>query len=346
LKIALITGGPSSEKDVSVASSISILRALRENGHDVKVIDPIFGNEQPDESVILSHGVKKESPTADELDNINKDASRKILDCFSGKIFDDIEFAFLGLHGKFGEDGRVQSLLELRGIKYSGSGVFASALAMDKDITKVVLSSKGVKTPAWISLEMNHGLSMSELDKLIQEKIGYPCVIKPNDEGSTVGLSIIQPDVEDIQLGSAVELAFRYSEKVLIERFTKGRELTVPVIGNEAFPVIEIRPDGGFYDYEHKYTKGMTEYICPALLDPEIEESAKQTALMAHQALGCSVYSRIDFILDDQNNLNCLEVNTLPGMTQTSLVPKSALAKGLSFNDLIREIINLSLHKN
>ena len=346
MKIALITGGPSSEKDVSVASSISILRALRENGHDVKVIDPIFGNEQPDESVILSHGVKKESPTADELDNINKDASRKILDCFSGKIFDDIEFAFLGLHGKFGEDGRVQSLLELRGIKYSGSGVFASALAMDKDITKVVLSSKGVKTPAWISLEMNHGLSMSELDKLIQEKIGYPCVIKPNDEGSTVGLSIIQPDVEDIQLGSAVELAFRYSEKVLIERFTKGRELTVPVIGNEAFPVIEIRPDGGFYDYEHKYTKGMTEYICPALLDPEIEESAKQTALMAHQALGCSVYSRIDLILDDQNNLNCLEVNTLPGMTQTSLVPKSALAKGLSFNDLIREIINLSLHKN
>ncbi len=346
MKIALITGGPSSEKDVSVASSISILRALRENGHDVKVIDPIFGNEQPDESVILSHGVKKESPTADELDNINKDASRKILDCFSGKIFDDIEFAFLGLHGKFGEDGRVQSLLELRGIKYSGSGVFASALAMDKDITKVVLSSKGVKTPAWISLEMNHGLSMSELDKLIQEKIGYPCVIKPNDEGSTVGLSIIQPDVEDIQLGSAVELAFRYSDKVLIEKFAKGRELTVPIIGNEAFPVIEIRPDGGFYDYEHKYTKGMTEYICPALLDPEIEESAKQTALMAHQALGCSVYSRIDFILDDQNNLNCLEVNTLPGMTQTSLVPKSALAKGLSFNDLIREIINLSLHKN
>ncbi len=346
MKIALITGGPSSEKDVSVASSISILKALRENGHDVKVIDPVYGNEQPDESVILGHGVKKESPTADELDSINKAAKRKILDCFSGDIFDDTEFAFLGLHGKFGEDGRVQSLLELRGIKYSGSGVFASALAMDKDITKVVLSSKGVMTPAWISLERNHGLSIYEMNKLIHDKIGYPCVIKPNDEGSTVGLSIIQPDVEDIQLGSAVDLAFRYSEKVLIERFTKGRELTVPVIGNEAFPVIEIKPKGGFYDYEHKYTKGMTEYICPAELDPEIEESAKQTALSAHRALGCSVYSRIDFILDDQNVLHCLEVNTLPGMTQTSLVPKSALAKGLAFNDLIRDIINLSLQKN
>ena len=346
MKIALITGGPSSERDVSVASSISILKALRENGHDVKVIDPVYGSEQPDESVILGHGVRKESPSADELDHINKTSGEKILECFTGNMFEDVEFAFLGLHGKFGEDGRVQSLLELINIEYSGSGVFASALAMDKDITKIVLSSKGVRTPAWISLEKNHGMSVTELNELISREIKYPCVIKPNDEGSTVGLSIIQPDVEDLQLGIGLELAFRYSGKVLIESFAKGRELTVPIIGNEAFPVIEIRPKGGFYDYEHKYTKGLTEYICPALLDSDTEELIKQTALKAHRALGCSVYSRVDFILDNHNNLNCLEVNTLPGMTQTSLVPKSALANGLTFNELIRDIINLSLQKN
>lgn len=346
MKIALITGGPSSERDVSVASSISILNALRENGHEVRVIDPVYGKDQPDESVILSQGVRKDSPAPEELYKINRIAKRNILDCFSGNLFDDIEFAFLGLHGKFGEDGGVQSLLEMRDINYSGSGVFASALAMDKDITKVVLSSKGVKTPAWISIGKNNRADDEKLSGLINNSIGYPCVVKPNDEGSTVGLSIVNPDVEDVQIGRAVDLAFTYSGKVLIEQYINGKELTVPILGDEAFPVIEIRPIGGFYDYEHKYTKGMTEYFCPAELDPKTEQLAKQSALAAHRALGCSVYSRVDFILDNENNLFCLEVNTLPGMTQTSLVPKSALANGLAFKDLIQKIIDLSFNKN
>ena len=252
---------------------------------------------------------------------------------------------FLGLHGKFGEDGKIQSLLEFRGIKYTGSGVLASALAMDKDISKKILRSAGIKTPDWLSLRKSGFNNPSETDRLIMKSTGYPCVVKPNDEGSTVGLTIIQPDVEDIQLKKSVELAFEYSGKVLIEQYIKGREITVPVIGDEAFPVIEIRPKGGFYDYEHKYTKGMTEYICPAELSEDVLEKARKYALEAHNLLGCSVYSRIDFILDDKNELYCLEVNTLPGMTDTSLVPKSAAATGMTFRQLIERITELSLQK-
>ena len=158
-------------------------------------------------------------------------------------------------------------------------------------------------------------------------------------------MTIVQPDIEDKILPEALDLAFKYSDKVLIEKYIKGRELTVPVIGDEAFPVIEIRPKDGFYDYEHKYTKGMTEYFCPADIPLETEMKAKEDALKAHRALGCSVYSRVDFILDENNILYCLEVNTLPGMTDTSLVPKSAVANGMNFNQLIDRIIELSLQK-
>jgi D-alanine-D-alanine ligase len=186
---------------------------------------------------------------------------------------------------------------------------------------------------------------MSEIHALVNEKIGYPCVVKPNDEGSTVGLSIVSGNADTAELTKAIELAFSYSEKAVIEKFTRGREITVPVIGNKAFPVVEIRPKGGFYDYEHKYTKGMTDYFCPAQLEPEIESRAKQVSIEAHKALGCSVYSRIDYILDDQDNLQCLEINTLPGMTETSLVPKSAHAEGISFNELVQMIIDLSFKK-
>lgn len=347
MNIILITGGPSAERDVSIASSKSILKALKDLGHCVKVIDPINGNEKVSEDDILKTGVKKESPSLELLDKIHKSSNKKILDCINSNVFENTDLAFLGVHGKFGEDGKLQTILELRGIKYTGSNVFSSALAMDKDISKIILTSAGIKTPDWIIL--NHNSAKRDLGKIserILNSIGYPCVVKPNDEGSTVGLSIVQPDVEDVQLGKSIGLAFSYSDKVLLEKFIKGRELTVPVIGEEAYPIVEIRPKGGFYDYEHKYTKGMTEYFCPADIPQEIEKKAKEDALLAHRILGCSVYSRIDFILDENNELYCLEVNTLPGMTETSLVPKSAAAKGISFNQLIEKLIELSLHKN
>ncbi|MEO8664144.1 MAG: D-alanine--D-alanine ligase [Ignavibacteria bacterium] len=346
MNIILITGGPSSEREVSIASSKSILKALRDLGHNVKVIDPIYGDEPVDEKVIFSSGVKKESPTVEQLREIKRSSDRKILQCINSGLFDDIDLAFLGVHGKFGEDGKIQTLLELRGIKYTGSDVFSSALAMDKDISKIILNSAGIKTPQSIELTKAFVPEYELLNKRILDSIGYPCVVKPNDEGSTVGLSIVNADVEDVQLQRSVELAFMYSEKILIEKFIKGRELTVPVIGDETFPVIEIRPEGGFYDYEHKYTKGMTDYFCPADIPGDVEKKVRADALNAHRSLGCSVYSRVDFILDEKNDLYCLEVNTLPGMTETSLVPKSAAANGMDFTQLIKKIIELSLQKN
>jgi D-alanine-D-alanine ligase len=344
LNIVLITGGPSAEREVSIVSSKSIVKALRELGHKVRVIDPVNGVNIAEEDEIFKGGVRKESPSLEELSEIHRLSNKNILNCINSDIFDNTDLAFLGVHGKFGEDGKIQTLLELRGINYTGSDVFSSALAMDKNVSKIILRSAGIKTPEWLVLNKNtYDGDHEKLNKSISGSVGYPCVVKPNDEGSTVGLSIVQPDVEDVQLGRSLELAFSYSDKVLIEQYIKGRELTVPVIGEEAFPVIEIRPKDGFYDYEHKYTKGMTEYFCPAEIPLEIENKAKEHALKAHRILGCSVYSRIDYILDEKNELYCLEVNTLPGMTETSLVPKSAAANGMSFNQLIDRILNLSI---
>ncbi|MEO8447172.1 MAG: D-alanine--D-alanine ligase [bacterium] len=345
MNIVLITGGPSAEREVSLASGKSILKALRASGHNVKVIDPINGTDDVNEDNIFKSGVGKQSPSLDELKEIKKTSDRKILTCINSELFDNVDLAFLGVHGKFGEDGKIQTLLELRGIQYTGSDVFSSALAMDKNVSKVMFNSLGIKTPRWITLDKNSELDYYDLNKRVSDLVGYPYVVKPNDEGSTVGLSIVQPDTEDVMLQKAVELAFSYSDKILIEEYIKGKELTVTVIGNDVYPIVEIRPKDGFYDYEHKYTKGMTEYFCPAELDAKTAERARSDAMKAHKALGCSIYSRIDFLLDDKNDLYCLEVNTLPGMTETSLVPKSADANGMSFKELIDKIIKLSLEK-
>jgi len=340
----LITGGPSAEREVSIASSKSILNALRESGHTVKVIDPVNGDKEIAEEEIFRQQIGKDFPSPAEFREIQRTSNLNILKCFNSQIFDNADIAFLGVHGKFGEDGRLQTLLELRGIKYTGSGVFSSALAMDKDLSKVLCKSEGIETPEWISITRESFPDFIKLNEIIQGKTGYPCVIKPNDEGSTVGLTIVQPDAEDIELEKSVKLAFEYSDKIIIEKYIKGRELTAAVIGNEVYPVIEIKPEGGFYDYEHKYTKGMTEYICPADIPAEIEKKVKEAALKIHKLFGCRVYSRIDFMYDEQRgNIYFLEINTLPGMTSTSLVPKSALASGINFRMLIDRILELSL---
>jgi D-alanine-D-alanine ligase len=345
LNIVLLTGGISAEREVSLSSGYSIAKGLREGGHNVKVVDPIYGDEDVHEEVIFRELVSKVYPSPEKLEEIKKTADRNIIRCINSRLFDNADIAFLGLHGKLGEDGRIQSLLELRGIKYTGSDVLSSAMSLDKHFTKVILKYNNVQTPRWMLIDKSSGYDTDSINEKLNNEIGFPFVIKPNDEGSTVGLSIVQPDVEDVQLAEGIKTAFNYSDKVLIEQYIKGRELTVPVIGDEAYPVVEIRPEGGFYDYLHKYTKGMTEYICPAPLDKEIEEKAKNAALTAHRSLGCSVYSRVDFMLDDNDRLYCLEVNTLPGMTETSLVPKSAKALGLSFSALLDKIIELSLNK-
>ena len=343
MNIIVLTGGTSAERNVALASGKAIAGALRRSGHNVKVIDPVFGANQPDEETIFQDRpvIGSEFPTIEEL---NAFSNRKVMECISSSLFDNIDIVFLGLHGKFGEDGRIQSLLELRGVKYTGSGVTSSAMAMDKNISKIMFNHYNIPTAKWLMLKK--GISEPiKVDESIKLQIGYPAVIKPNDEGSTVGLSIVQPDVEDVQLGKALEDAFEYSDCVMAEEYIEGRELTVAILGDVSLPVVEIKPKSGFYDYVHKYTKGFTDYFCPADLPEKLANDIREKAMTAHKSLGCSVYSRVDFRLNSRGESYCLEVNTLPGMTELSLVPKAAGASGISFEDLLNRIIELSLNK-
>ncbi len=341
MNIIVLTGGVSSERNVSIVTSRAIAKGLKEAGHNIKVIDPIYGVTQPsEEDIFSSHPqIGKEFPTMEELKTYS---NKKVIECINSDLFNNVDIVFLGLHGKFGEDGRIQSLLEMRGVKYTGSQVSSSAMAMDKDISKIIFSHFGIPTPNWFMVDKN-SYSINHVNEKINAYLEYPVVIKPNDEGSTVGLSIVQPDVEDILLNKALEHAFEYSDRVMIEQYIPGRELTVAVLGEEALPVVEIKPKDGFYDYEHKYTSGKTEYICPADLPDELANELRAKALLAHSSLCCKAYSRVDYRLNPNNEYFCLEVNTLPGMTELSLVPKAAAAVNISFPELLNKIIELSL---
>ena len=328
LNVALLLGGTSPEKEVSKSSSAAIFKALKNLGYNVRLINPAYGIIQP----------------KDENDFFNEKefaeiSNRNYVEAINSKLFDDIDIAFLGLHGKCGEDGVIQSMLELRGVKYTGSKVLASAISMDKAMTKILLQHYGVETPKWI-VAKKHSYKVSEIKKGIEDNLNYPCVIKPNDQGSTVGLTICK-DASEVE--EAINLALNFSDKALIEEFIPGRELTVAVLENKSLPVLEIKPKHGIYDYECKYTSGMSEYEVPAKIPTDVFEKIQSQALLAFQSLGCENYSRVDFRLNPDNQAYCLEVNTLPGMTATSLVPKMAKAVGISFDELIEKIIQLSL---
>lgn len=338
MNIALMVGGFSSEREVSLASGKGVLKALRQNGHNVVVVDPVYGDKSIPEDVIFRDEVKSTYPTVEDLKQLWLSSYRNTLDCVNSKLFDNIDIVFIALHGKYSEDGRLQAILEARNLKFTGSDMVASVKAIDKDLAKTIFAHNNIPTARWCSFTKRD----SNIKDIINNKIGLPCVIKPNDEGSTVGLSIVDnPEL----LEPAIATAFGYSDKIVVEKYIKGREITVPILGEKALPVIEVKPKNGFYDYQHKYTKGMTEYVCPAELPDNVAKNVQEIALCAHNALGCSVYSRVDFLMDTDYNFYCLEVNTLPGMTELSLVPKAARVIGIEFNELVERIINLSLDK-
>jgi len=327
LKIAIFVGGTSPEREVSKASGKAIYEAIKSLGYQTVLIDPAYGLAQPDDDTLFF----------DEKD-FTVISNENYLKAIDSELMKDVDLVFIALHGKWGEDGTVQSILELKGIKYTGSGVMASAVAMDKLMSKVLFQKNNVNTADWIIANKNFNA-----DKIINEiksGFGFPCVIKPNEQGSTVGLSIAQNENE---VDSAIKLALQYSDIALIEEYIKGREMTVAILDGEALPVLEIIPKNGFYDYKHKYTHGMSEYIVPADVPENVFEKMQQQAESAFDALRCSVYARVDFRLNDDNIPYCLEVNTLPGMTSTSLVPKMANAVGISFEKLIDKIIRKSL---
>jgi D-alanine-D-alanine ligase len=288
-RIAVLMGGPSAEREVSLRTGAACAGALREAGYEVSevVVD--------DENFVVPPGM---------------------------------DLAFLAMHGPFGEDGQVQDILAERGIPFTGADAATSRICIDKDQTKAALARAGVPVPP--------GQLVSRLEEIT---LPLPLFIKPNMLGSSVGSApVFKPE----ELAPALEHALRFGAPALVERFIRGRELTVGVLGDEALPIVEIHPLDGFYDYTNKYTKGRTEYFCPARITAETAALIQRHAFAAQRAVGRAVYSRIDFLLEDDGTPWCLEINTIPGMTATSLLPKAAAAVGLAFPQLCRRIVELS----
>lgn len=335
MKIAVLLGGSSPERSVSISSGKGIVTALRQLGHEVSVIDPAAGlNQRPEEEIFLEN-VGSYPPTNEHLSYLSP---RNYIDAIGSHLMDDIDLAFVILHGKWGEDGTVQSLLELRGIKYTGSGVMASSIAMDKVMSKKLFRHHGTYTANWYSYN-KHKSDRDKIKLEIMKEIKFPFVVKPNDQGSSVAITIVT-DLSN--LDSSLDEAEKYSDTILIEEYIEGKELTVGILGDQPLPVIEIRPHEGFYDYRHKYTKGMTDYLVPAPIEKNLALKLQDAALKAFNALGCKSFGRVDFRLGKDGIPYCLEVNTIPGMTETSLVPKAASAAGLTFAQVVKKIVDLS----
>lgn len=304
LDIALLMGGRSAEREVSLNTGAQVAAALEERGHRVERID-----------------------TGDP----------SFIDALRARPFDVV---FICLHGRFGEDGTMQGLLEVLDLPYVGSGVLASALAMDKIASKHIFAAAGLKSPASIAL-VERPADLAP----ITEALGPKVVVKPASEGSSVGMSIVHAPEE---LANAIDLAFRHDTQVLVEQFVSGAEVTVGVLGNEdleALPTLEVVPEHEFYDYESKYIPGMSRHIIPARVSEEARSECQRLALEAHRALGCRGMSRSDTIVTAEGEVFLLELNTIPGMTSTSLLPDSARAAGMSFPELCERLVRLALQR-
>jgi D-alanine-D-alanine ligase len=326
MRITVLTGGTSSERDVALASAVQVIAALRSRGHEVAVVDTARGFiPRADESRLLSGSVGTEPPSIDELHALERGLLLSGLGNLA--VVRDADVLFLALHGGRGEDGTIQTLLDVVGVPYTGSGPLGSAMAMDKDVSKRLFRDAGVPTGDWVMAPADRGR--------VERELGWPVVVKPSKQGSTVGLTVVKGPAE---YEEAVELAFRYDDEVMVERFVPGRELTVGVLDGQALAVGEIIPRHEIFDYECKYTPGMSEEIFPADLPASVTRECQRLALLAHQALKLGGYSRVDFRLTPGGEAFCLEVNTLPGMTATSLLPQAARAVGIAFPDLCERI--------
>lgn len=299
--VAVVMGGPSAEREVSLNTGAAIANALREFGYTNVV----------------------------EIDLDPRNLEKQLAECKA-------EVVFNAVHGIYGEDGRLQTLLEILNMPYTGSGMIASVVCMDKVLTKRMLRDAGVPTPDCLIINKKE----NGIKEKIMQHFSLPVVIKPASQGSSIGVEI----VKDItQLDEALENAFKYSADILVEAFINGKELTVSMMQKDgeavALPVIHIAPHSGMYDYHSKYTKGATEYICPADLDEETTKKVQEISKQAYEVLGCSGVVRADVMLDEAGNGYVLEINTVPGMTATSLVPKAAAAAGISFPELCNIIL-------
>ncbi|SHI34568.1 D-alanine--D-alanine ligase [Parasporobacterium paucivorans] len=340
MNIVVLAGGRSTEREVSINTGYKVSAALMDKGHNVFMADPYFDIEKPEDSDFFNYKFDLEKGL-EYIKLNNRNVSRAMVSNkpFFGKNIMELcsraDIVFMALHGEDGENGKVQAAFDLAGIRYTGSGYLGSALAMDKGLSKQLFIQNAVPTP-------DGTVVRAGVDPAIPEGMGLPMVVKPCCGGSSVGVSIVKT-VDEYE--NALKAALCYETDVIVESYIQGREFSCGVLGNKALPVIEIAPIGGFYDYEHKYIAGMAEEICPAEIKNEIAEKIQEITLNAGKALRLETYYRADFILDEEENLYCLEVNTLPGMTATSLLPQEANAVGIGFGDLCEKIIELSIRK-
>jgi D-alanine-D-alanine ligase len=342
MDIAVFLGGTSAERDVSLASGFRIIDALRSAGHQVTAVDPATGVlPERVEAALRAAGVRREPPSLEELKRLAADKGGEgggagiVEGLTTLHGVRDADVIFLGLHGGRGEDGTIQAVLDLAGLPYTGSGHLGSALAMDKDLSKTLFRAAGVGTADWV-------MAPATAD-VVGPTLGWPVVVKPSKQGSTVGLTVVR---EPAALQAAIQEASLYDDEVMIERFVAGRELTVGVLGDVALPVGEIFPRHEIYDYECKYTAGMAREEFPADLPPAVAATLQQQALLAFRALKLRGYARIDFRLTPAMETCCLEANTLPGMTELSLIPQGAAAAGISFVGLCERIVALALERS
>lgn len=328
IKVAIILGGASSEREVSISSGKGVVEAVKKLGYKYVIIDPAYGLNQPNsEEIFFSQ------------ENFSPVNQKNYIDIINSEIFDDVDTAFIALHGTWGEDGTIQALLEMRGIKYTGSGVLPCSISMNKTFTKVMFKHYGVNTPNWLLIDTDN-INLSETIEKIYSGLKFPCVVKPNNQGSAIGLSICN---SSDQFTDAIKLAGKYSKEVLVEEYIDGYELTVGILDGHAFPPLEIKPKHDFYDYTCKYTHGMSEYIVPANFPEDVLNNLKHQTMIAYNSISCQSYARIDFRLNKELVPYCLEVNTLPGLTSTSLLPKTARAEGITYEELVDKIILNSL---
>lgn len=337
MNIVVLGGGISTERDVSLTSSKNIVKALRSIGENAVLLDAFMGYEG-DIDTFFENGADEDAASLIGLTDPSIDEIKKARgvseDRFFGKnvikICKKADFVFLGLHGEDGEDGKVQASFDLLGIKYTGTDCLGSALAMNKYYSKQIMVANGIKTADYTVMKKDGNMA----------KYTRPCVIKPCSGGSSVGVSIVENESE---YESAVQKAFKYEDEIIIEEYIKGREFSVGVLGDTVLPPIEIIPKDGFYDYENKYQAGKTIEECPAKLSKEQTKVLQFNTKRVFDALGLKVYGRIDFILNSKDGeFYCLEANSLPGMTQMSLLPQEAAAIGIDYPTLCKEIIRLS----
>ncbi|MCL2301200.1 MAG: D-alanine--D-alanine ligase [Firmicutes bacterium] len=339
MNVLVLAGGYSAERDVSLVSGSKIVEALRRKGHRAMLLDPYMSIEAASSFEALYGKYAREAydfaiPASEpDLARLKADhgngedlLGRQVLEAC--KLADVV---FLGLHGACGENGQLQAAFDLFDIRYTGSGYVGCMLSMDKAIAKAIMELHGVRTP--------RGREVS-IEDASADEIKLPAVIKPCSGGSSLGVTIVK---EKAEVERALQYAKAFEGKVLIEEYIAGREFTVGILEGRALPVLEIRPKQGFFDYANKYQDDLTEEICPASIPEELAQRMQDIALRAHRALRLGDYSRADFIADSGGELYCLEVNTLPGMTPASLVPREARAAGISYDDLCEKLVRLAL---